>query len=113
MHETVLGKIPYWLAITSPALPASIGILDLRRAAAFGSRAGLSLVQVYHACNNNFDIGWSYSGVYLKAIGNLEVAMLGFGSAFILSILAWGHHRTKKSNQRILQTLKSQGFIND
>jgi len=112
-HETRSGKIVNWISVITPIFLFVIGILNLHLASKIGINEGHSLWVLLQSWNEGISFNQQYSGVYLKAMERLETAFLDFGLSLILSIMAYGYHKTRRMNARILGTLKHSGVLNE
>ena len=113
LHESRSGKIVNMVIIVAPIFLAIMGILNISLAARIGSDLEVELYQLFNSWIDGVDVSKQYNGMYIPAMGRLSTALLQFGLAFFLSIVAYGHHRKMKMYARILATLTHSGTLND
>jgi len=112
-HESRSGRIANSAVVIAPVFSVVMGALNLHLASRIGSIAGVDLVQLFQSWIEGVDVNSQYSGLYLKAMGRLTTAVLQFGFAIILAIIAYGYHTRRKMDARILGTLKRSGVCED
>jgi fumarate reductase subunit D len=113
LHETRSGKIVNVAVIVAPIFLVIMGVLNLGLASRIGGNVGVELYQLFQSWIEGVDVTKQYHGMYVKAMERLTTALLQFGLAFVLSIVAYCYHRKKKMYARILKTLTSSGMLKD
>ena len=112
-YKTRSGKIANWMIVIAPIFLFVVGILNLYLASKIGSNEGYSLWALFQSWIEGINVNKQYSGLYLTAMERLETALLQFGLSLIFSITVYGHHKTRRMNARILETLKHSGVLKE
>ena len=99
--------------IVAPIFLVIMGVLNLSLASRIGGNVGVELYQLFQGWIEGVDVTKQYYGMYVKAMERLTTALLQFGLAFVLSIVAYGYHRKRKMYARILETLTRSGMLKD
>lgn len=95
-HRTRFGRIATWIVFILPIFCFIMGALNLHVAARIGRYSGHDLGSLFHSWFKGVEVDKQYTGLYLKAMDRLTTALLGFGTGFILSIVAFGLHKIDK-----------------
>jgi hypothetical protein len=106
-YQTPSGKIAYWLLMIAPIFVLVAAIINLHNASRIASYEGYNLMHLFKGWINGIDVKATYSGLYLKAMERLTTALMEIGYSLILSIFAYGYHKRKKMDERIIETLKN------
>ena len=107
-HQTTMGKVYSWFLVVIPFFVFIMGVLNLELASKIGGRAGYSLANLCQNWIAGVDVSAEYSGIHVKAMEMLSTAALHFGLTLVFSIAAYAHHKTRKLNTRILETLNRE-----
>ena len=104
-HRTRNGKIVKWILYCSPFFFIVMAAINLKYASIFGNLEGYTLSSLFESWIDGLVPQKQYSGIYLKAIGRLEMAVLNIGSTMIMVSIAYYYNFRSKLHDRILATL--------
>ena len=109
--NTRFAKIVFYGLLFFPIFLLIMGGLNLHLASKFGKYAGYSLGDLFKSWIEGIDIHKQYSGFYIKALERLEASLTDFMFSIIFLCGPVIFVKSKKINERLLNTLIQNGVI--